>query len=381
MKNSLVIVALVLVFAGTGPIPMLGQDKKAKEKLELTAKKNGAWLGVMLRSVTKELKNEENLKSASGAYIDDVVDDSPAEEAGVQEGDVIVEFNGKEIKSAEDLQKAVRNAGIGKKVSLQVQRGDEKKTLSATLSEQKNNLFAWADAYTEAAKRNKGLRVPSMPLPPSAPRIMKFRSGAGTGVYGMNLMELNDQLGDYFGATEGKGVLVTEVKKESPAEKAGFKAGDVVLRAGKKTIEDAGDFRSVFGAYDKGEVIPCEILRKGEKTTLNLEAAGEEENDDVLFFNGPINGSMRRHGGFGGADVDAFDIAAPEIELDVKALEGNMEELREHMKDLDIQIEDLSGDDKGAVKKRITIRPKSSDDGGVQKKIIIRTDKRDDKDI
>ncbi|MBI5646210.1 MAG: PDZ domain-containing protein [Ignavibacteriae bacterium] len=379
MKTILFLAAISLCLAGSGVQTASAQVKKEKKKIETISAAKGAWLGVALKSVTKELKGEEDLKTSTGAYIDDVIDDSPAAEAGFQEGDVVIEFDGKKISDAEDLQKAVKDAGVGKKVNVVVFRDDEKKTLSATLTEQKKDAFALADAYREKSRRYSITLPPGAPTPPMPPRAMHFRSSASSGVYGMKLLELNEQLGAYFGTTDGKGVLVTEVKKESAAEKAGFKAGDVVLRAGKKTIEDAGDFRSVFGAFDKGESIPCEVIRKGEKLTLNLEAAGEEEKDNMFFFHSPGSGIMQWNGE--GDDDEAFDISIPDVNIDIQRIgEGaDLKELQESLKDLDVRVEEES-DGPGVVRKRVTVTPKSGEGGG-EKRIIIRTEKKDGKDI
>ena len=84
---------------------------------------------------------------------------------------------------------------------------------------------------------------------------------------GLGLMELNPQLGKYFEAPEGKGVLVESVKEGSAAEKAGFRAGDVILKIGDKNVEKIRDVHKQLSKYEEGDKANFEILRKGTRMT------------------------------------------------------------------------------------------------------------------
>ena len=181
---------------------------------------SGPWLGVYLQDVTPKLAKKENLKSEEGAYVSKVMKKSPADSAGIQKGDVIVDFNGRQIYDADDLVRAVRKAEVDTKAKVVVMRGGEKKELFVTLKKYPRQGLARAF------------------LPMDLPhRVMTLR---GTGTIGLALMELNPQLGRYFEAPEGKGVLVESVEEGSTAEKAGFKAGDVILKIGVRNVAEIG---------------------------------------------------------------------------------------------------------------------------------------------
>jgi membrane-associated protease RseP (regulator of RpoE activity) len=112
-----------------------------------------------------------------------------------------------------------------------------------------------------------------VPTPRVSPGIHLFRN---TATCGMQMTDLNKQLGEYFGAPGGKGVLVEEVEEESEAAKAGFKAGDVILRIGDEKIEDLSDVSDALEDLKEGEKANVEILRKGSRQTLTLTIEEEE---------------------------------------------------------------------------------------------------------
>jgi hypothetical protein len=157
-------------------------------------------------------------------------------------------------------------------------------------------------------------RVPGVPGLPGVPDMQHLReamgamrmfdgfAGGSERVMGLALRTLNPQLGAYFGAPDGKGVLVEEVKEGSAAAKAGFKAGDVLVRAAKKTLVRSSDLRTVITAHDRGEKIAVEVLRKGAKQTLTIEADDTVEKGRRHMFRVP--------GGDG--DLEEMDI---DIEL------------------------------------------------------------------
>lgn len=162
------------------------------------------WLGVSIQDVTSHLKRSMDLKTSEGALVSDVVDDSPADSAGMKEGDVIVRFDSRDIADASDLQEAVAKTKPGTKVLIDILRKGEKKTLQVVIG-----------AYPESGRF-------SVVIPRGAgPRVFV---GERAMVQGLTLRTLSDQLAQYFEVPDNEGVLVWEVKKESPADKAGIKA-------------------------------------------------------------------------------------------------------------------------------------------------------------
>ncbi|MCK7503891.1 MAG: PDZ domain-containing protein [Desulfobacterales bacterium] len=220
-------------------------------------KERGAWLGVRLKVEKTETvvdgKKEIKEESKGGAVVDGVVDDSPAEKAGLKKGDVIVNFGDKTIVDADELMKAVRESTPGSKVKLTTLRDGKKSSVDVELAEGKAG---------EKEKRviTRTMRVPNAPrspMPPTPPMIWHGKSGG----YGFSLNTLNKQLAEYFGAPEGKGVLVEKVDEDSDAAKAGFKAGDVISprrseddRNSERFQERTGSIRS--GRENSGEHSP-----------------------------------------------------------------------------------------------------------------------------
>ena len=220
-----------------------------------------AWLGVHLQDMTPRLAKEMSLKTESGALVRSVVDDSPADKAGLKEDDVIVEFNGTKIKDSDDLVGAVHDAKPDASADIVVVRADDRKTLKATLGEMPDRELRTM------------VIPPRTPLPPHTERFEIF---GGSGGYGLVLSTLNRQLAEYFGAPNNHGVLVEEVNRKSPAEKAGFKAGDVIIKIGSETVENTDDVYSALEDFKKGDKATFDVIRKGTRTSIALEINAED---------------------------------------------------------------------------------------------------------
>jgi serine protease Do len=99
----------------------------------------------------------------------------------------------------------------------------------------------------------------------------------GGATLGITARSLNEQLGEYFGAPNNEGVLVEEVEKDKSGDKAGLKAGDVIVRVGKKTVTEVGDISKEIRKLEEGDKVEVEVLRKGTKKTLTVEITDVEE--------------------------------------------------------------------------------------------------------
>ena len=290
-------------------VPVLGWAFQDDEQDRKPSSRPG-WLGVSIQDITSELKKSMDLKTDEGALVGEVTKKSPAEEAGVIEGDVIVQFGTRQVEDTYDLQRAVSKTAPGTTVALVVLRKGEKKTLSVTVGKApRARSFAFV-----------------------APRGGRIEMFGGTHLQGLRLRELNEQLGEYFGAPEKKGVLVEEVDKESAAAKAGIKAGDVLVQVGKRKIDEIRDVSRALGAYDEGEMVEIEVLRKGAKKTVSLEVGEEESGWGYQFFSNP--GHPRE---FHFNHVPDIDIRIPRIEVDrirpdLNVLKFDLERMREDLR-------------------------------------------------
>lgn len=244
--NRMVLVAsslfLVMFLAGFQENP---EDTKGKEK------KGQGWLGVSIKDLSSKIAKQKNLKSRDGAFIAEVLEDGPAESAGFEKGDVVAEFAGKAILDADELSEAVRKTSPGTKTNVVVLRKVERKTIAVTVGKMPSS-----HAFAFGFHRMK------------APAIRMFRGG---NVLGLQLRELNPQLGEYFGVPEGEGVLVEEVQAKSTGEKAGFKAGDVIVKLGKRSVNDIQDIWRGCESYKDEGKFDAEVLRRGTRKTLTIE--------------------------------------------------------------------------------------------------------------
>lgn len=226
-------------------------------------KKTG-WIGVMIQDVDQHIAKKEKLPEEAGAYITEVVEGSPADSAGIVEDDVIVEFGGRVVDDSEDLTKAVSRANIGETVTVMLYRNGEKKTMSITVGKPRRERSV-------SFFRNW------------FPSIVSMQHSLGMG---LEVETLNEQLGAYFGAPNEEGVLVKSVEKKSAGEKAGFKAGDVIVRIGKRTVDRIDDIAKELRKHKEGDKVEVEVLRKGQKKTLSVEVEDTDSGENVDLFRG-----------------------------------------------------------------------------------------------
>lgn len=251
---TLVLAVIPCVFAGSSCAS--AQENDHRSVVVTTSKQPRAWLGLSLNDMTADLAKEKKIKTDEGAYVAGVVEDSPAEKAGIEKGDIVVVFNGRNLYDAQDLTKAVGKAEPGSTATVVVMRNEKKKTFQVKLGR------------TPKAPPMFGFSVRQ--LEPLA--HLNFHGSGSNTVSGMKLLALNPQLADFLSVPGSEGVLVERVKKGSTAEKAGFKAGDVIVRIDKSGIADLEDVWEVLGESD---TVQCEISRKGTQQTLSLAPEGQ----------------------------------------------------------------------------------------------------------
>jgi predicted metalloprotease with PDZ domain len=296
----------------SAPIKSSGESVK-KEKIN-----KAGWIGVMIQDVTEKTAKKAKLDSEEGVYISDVVDESPADSAGLKKGDVVVEFNGKKLLDADELTKSVHRISPGTRTSIVVIRNGEKKTMDITVG---------------SAKRFKNFS--NYGYPP----IPYFHSFGANHILGLQLITLNEQLGEFFSAPNNEGVLVEEVEKESVGEKAGFKAGDVITRVGRRTVGEAEKIKRELQKYDEGDKVEFEVLRKGVKKVLNVEGEEDLSFGWNLYFHGPHIRMFR---------------TKPFTDTDVQL---NMDELQPDIDQIQIEIEEAMRGVKNGCHERQPMEP------------------------
>ncbi|MBZ5535502.1 MAG: PDZ domain-containing protein [Acidobacteriia bacterium] len=265
------ILAIVLLFAA---VETYGQNAYSL----LEGWEDGAWLGVSISDLTKSKASELKLSDENGVLIDRVEKDSPAEKAGLQPNDVIIQFNGVKVLTTRQFTRMVRELLPERTSSLVVVRAGAQKTMTVTLG--KHPSVDSSEEYTlNLAPLRKGLedlteRFHGWEGPRGAMSIlMEPRQGR----IGVNIDSLSPQLGEYFGVKDGHGALITTVRKESPAEKAGLKAGDVIVGIDSKEIASTEDVMRMIRAKREGD-LEIKVLRdrQSKAFTIHLEKSEEE---------------------------------------------------------------------------------------------------------
>jgi len=249
------------------------------------------WLGVTPSDVSDDKAKDLKLSAARGVYIEEVEKDSPAEKAGLKSGDVILEFNGQRVEGVVQFRRLVRETPPGHTVSLSVWRDGRSQTLNATLAtvndqfSRQFNLNLNSPSFAFAMPAPSARLTPPSPaqpmIAPNAPDIYSFTQPGGRGdgyfyfgntpTIGVNTQNLSGQLGSYFGAPDGEGVLVQSVVSDSPAEKAGLKAGDVIIKLDGNRVRTQGDLQSELRDKRDDKTVQLSILRKGSEMTITVE--------------------------------------------------------------------------------------------------------------
>ncbi len=221
-----------------------------------------AWLGVTLSDVTADKASDLKLPGDYGALVDGVSDNSPAAQAGLKKGDVILRFDGERVRSVAELRRMIRETPTGRTVSLEISRDGQTRMLSAMLGPRKEQSFSF---------NMPDVHIPSMDL---RHFNLMFPFGPTLGISGEDLTK---QLAQYFGVKEGKGVLVTEVVEGSAAEKAGLKAGDVIVRVGDKLVDSVPELREALPRDFEGtKKVTLTIVRDRREQTLTAELQAPE---------------------------------------------------------------------------------------------------------
>jgi serine protease Do len=265
--SFLVIASLMLIMA----IPDHGICQSSK-----------GYLGVSLQDVTGKIIKKKHLPVERGAYVTSVIEDSPAEDAGIENGDVIVKFDGKTIDDEDDLTKAIKNTKPHTDVSIELYRNGDKKTLTATIDKKKSINLSWGshnwsgDLDDLFDDDDQEIHITKSAKPSKSIRLHNITINSENETNGLKVQDLTEQLRKYFGAPDGKGILVSKVNKGSDADKAGFKAGDLITKIDNRSVYDCNDFAEDLDHFG-GKSVSMEVVRSGKTMTLTMKI---ERDDD-----------------------------------------------------------------------------------------------------
>jgi len=229
-----------------------------------------AHLGVTLGDVTTAKAQELKLPSVAGAIVNSVQKDSAAAKAGIEKGDAIMEFDGVRVRSSAELRRMIRETPAGRTVELKVVRDGKTRVLSAKLEATSNNFFS----LNGPEMRLPSINVkPEIHLPPMDFSGLSPLFGDHRATLGISADDLTPQLAQYFGVKQGKGVLVSEVTTGGAADKAGLKAGDVIVQVDGKPISGVEELRTALNENftDDTRKVSLTIVRDRHEQTVNAE--------------------------------------------------------------------------------------------------------------
>jgi len=240
----------------------------------------GAQLGVSVRDL-----DPDQAKSQNGAAVEDVRAGSAAEKAGIKKGDVITEFDGERVRGVRHLTRLVTETPDGRTVSAAVVREGKRVALSVTPD---SGSLASADRDFELfvppmrfEKRGDGDMGRSLPRIPEGAWAFKggrpgelwgFKNEKGR--LGVTIQELDGQLAEYFGTSHG--VLVSSVNADSPAARAGLKAGDVVTAVNGKAVAEPSDLIEAVQAVEDGATLVVDYTRDKKAQTAKATLPSKE---------------------------------------------------------------------------------------------------------
>jgi serine protease Do len=229
----------------------------------------GSWLGVETQEVNSEKAKELKLPGEQGALIGKVLSDSPAAKAGLKENDVVTEINGQRVEGTTQFRRMIREIPAGRTVRLSVWRDGKQQSITATLGKAEERH----SAMMKVSPRAFAFRVPEMPEIPDVPNF-EWNGGrffGGKPRLGIDAEDLSGQLGGYFGAPDGEGILVRNVNNDTPAAKAGLKAGDVITTLNGERIRTTGELREKLAGVEAGKTATLGVVRNKSNVTLTVE--------------------------------------------------------------------------------------------------------------
>ena len=223
--------------------------------------RSGSYLGIGGIDIDEERAKALNLKEARGVEIKSVDANSPAAKAGLKDGDVVLDYNGQAVAGIEQFARLVRETPAGREVRLSVWRGGAMQTITATIATRPGALSIHGDGDSYSFTMPPMPPMPPIDLPTAN---MTWRSST----LGVETESLTPQLAEFFGVKEG--VLVRAVTKNSAAEKAGIKAGDIIVKVDDTKVATSRSITAALRSLGTKRTFPVVVVRKQQETTLSV---------------------------------------------------------------------------------------------------------------
>jgi serine protease Do len=218
---------------GIGFATPINLVKELLPQLRNKGKITRGWLGVVIQRVTRDIAESLGMDRPRGALVSTVAKDGPADQAGIKVGDVIIEFDGKEVRESNDLPIIVARTPVDRQVRVKLLREKKEVMLSVTVGELKEEELV-------ASARDQG-------------------------ELGLTVQKLTPQIAESLGLDRVDGLVITAVESGSPADEAGLRRGDIILEVDRKPVRDLDDYRKIVASARKGKGILF-LVRRGDNT-------------------------------------------------------------------------------------------------------------------
>jgi serine protease Do len=274
LKTWIAIAAVALPLAG---LPQCAWPESRVVVAEIPGATHPGYLGVGVQDVTDDRVAELKLKDTHGVEVIALDHDGPAAKVGIREHDVIVQMNGQEVASADQLRRMMRETPAGRKATFVLSRDGQPVSIEVVLGDRAASEHA---ALSDLPQLNLQLEniangMPNMAAFDLGDFPMDF-AAAYSARTGAQVESLGPQLARYFGARDGVGILVKEVRPDSAAAKAGLKAGDVIVRAAGQPVSGRVEWERLL-RDNGGSSLSVEILRDKHSQKLTVAVAKRQQ--------------------------------------------------------------------------------------------------------
>lgn len=308
-------------------------DAKGEIKVVVESDTDRAWLGVGIQDLDSELRDSMGIdKKTSGVFVNEIYDDSPAEAAGLEYGDVVLSIGSGRTDNVKALIGVMNDRKPGDEVDITVLRDGKEQLMMAKLGSRPQETIIEKGPFLSSLEGLRSLAVlGDMALPWLE---IGLAGSGGRGRLGIYIDDLSEGLAEYFEVPDGKGVLVKEIVDDSPAEKAGMKAGDIIIKVAGTGVADRASLVEAISDMEPDVETPIVVVRKGKELTLSA-VVGESDYDKAMKeYEQQIQAHAEELGQMTRAKALVIDESTDELRKELAKLREELKEMKKELKEI-----------------------------------------------
>ena len=267
------------------PVPPMPPVPPAAELHAMISMGSRSYLGVNVKEIDSNRSKELGLSDEHGVEVTQVEENTPAAKAGLKVGDVVLDYNGQRIEGTEQFVRMVRETPLGRQVKLNVHRQGTTMSLTTTIAARQLKVIssdAMRSAQDARKQAEKAREKVKEQIEKAKEQFERFQTdtpraymGWNNAPLGVEAESLSDQLASYFGVKQG--VLVRGVKKDSAAEKAGIKAGDVIVKVDGKEVATPREVSSQVRVARTKKTLSIQLMRERKDVSVEVTLPEPEQ--------------------------------------------------------------------------------------------------------